>query len=170
MAALATSLLAAGPPGEHAACHPMAASCAIYSDYPAAQDFHGTPVAPDLSTPEARRFRTVLRSQAAQGPNCAGHFTLALWGCGSVCVTGAIIDARSGKVFFLPFAVSDAVNVVADPDPYLGLQSISCQLDSELVVANGALNNDPKEVGMYFYRWHGGKLSLIHSVHYPLRQ
>jgi len=23
------SLLAAGPPGEHAACHPMAASCAI---------------------------------------------------------------------------------------------------------------------------------------------
>lgn len=85
-----------------------------------------------------------------------------------MCVTGAIIDARSGKVFFLPFAVSDAVKVVADPD--LGQHSIACHIDSELVVANGSLNNAKEAAGMYFYRWHGGKLSLIHSVHHPGRQ
>ena len=166
IAALATSLLAAGPPGQHAACHPMAASCAIYADYPAAPDFRGTPAAPDLSSPDARRFRTVLRHAAAQSPNCGGHFTLATWGCGALCLTGAIIDARSGKVFFLPFSVSDARNV-ADPD--LGQHSIVCQIDSELIVANGSLNG-AEEAGMYFYRWHGGELSLIYSVHHPRRQ
>src|SRR5438132_326713 len=91
----------------------MAASCGIYADYPAAPDFRGTPAAPDLSSPDARRFRTVLRHAAAQGLNCGGHFTLATWGCGALCLTGAIIDARSGKVFFLPFSVSDA-RTVAD--------------------------------------------------------
>jgi len=83
-----------------------------------------------------------------------------------LCLTGAIIDARSGKVFFLPFSVSDARNV-ADPD--LGQHSIVCQIDSELIVANGSLNG-AEEAGMYFYRWHGGELSLIYSVHHPRRQ
>jgi hypothetical protein len=60
-----------------------------------------------LATKDARMFRTELRRQAARGPNFAGHYTLALWGCGAGCANGAVIDARSGQVGFIPFSWDD---------------------------------------------------------------
>ena len=42
------------------------------------------------------------RNGAKKGPNFAGHFTVVQWGCGTTCLTGAIVDATTGKVFHLP--------------------------------------------------------------------
>ena len=49
-------------------------------------------------------FRTRLNAAAeSQLVNFAGHYILTTWGCGSGgCVDGAIIDAKSGDVFWLP--------------------------------------------------------------------
>ena len=132
-----------------------------YKDYPVVADFQGKPAAPVLDTPEARMMRTQLRQQAATGPNFAGHFTLARWGCGAGCASWAIIDARSGKVWFAPFQVSDAT--VPD-NPELRQYSIDFKIDSELIVANGALNGEG--AGTYYYRWHNGSLTLIYSREY----
>lgn len=50
-------------------------------------------------SPDARSFRTRL-TQAIRGDvNFAGHYIVAGWGCGTGCVTGAIIDARNGYVY-----------------------------------------------------------------------
>src|SRR5215207_9403419 len=48
----------------------------------------------------ANRFRTNLRSAAKGGVNFAGHYILTTWGCGTNCSQSAIIDARTGRVFF----------------------------------------------------------------------
>jgi hypothetical protein len=45
---------------------------------------------------------------AASGPNFAGHYTLARWGCGAGCVTVAVIDMTTGAVQFPPFSIEDA--------------------------------------------------------------
>src|SRR5262250_1611988 len=74
-----------------------------FEDYPATADFKGKPAAPVLATKSARMFRTQIREAARKGPNFAGHYTVAEWGCGSGCVTIAVIDAVSGKVFDAPF-------------------------------------------------------------------
>ncbi len=47
----------------------------------------------------ARAYRTVLTEASKTGPNFAGHYTVAYWGCGSPCGRFAIIDAQTGKVF-----------------------------------------------------------------------
>lgn len=49
-------------------------------------------------------FRTRLNAASeSQLVNFAGHYILTTWGCGSGgCVDGAIIDAKSGDVFWLP--------------------------------------------------------------------
>jgi hypothetical protein len=70
-----------------------------FSDYAVTTKFRGQPAAPVLSTPKARMFPTELRRQSANGPNFAGHFTRARWGCGAGCVYVAVIDASSGEVF-----------------------------------------------------------------------
>src|SRR5262244_2754969 len=50
--------------------------------------------------PDARTFRTRLGEALKEGVNFAGHYVVAGWGCGTGCVSGAIIDARTGSVFW----------------------------------------------------------------------
>src|SRR4051794_36214809 len=72
-----------------------------FEDYRVPLTFAGSAVAPDLSDPEARRFRTRLREASASGPNFADHFTLVTWGCGTECHVVAVIDAVTGIVTFV---------------------------------------------------------------------
>jgi len=71
-----------------------------FEDYHVADVFHGTP-APVKTTDSklARTYRTRLRDAGSKGPNFAGHYTLASWGCGTSCQDWAVIDARTGHVF-----------------------------------------------------------------------
>ena len=134
-----------------------------YKDYPAVQDFHGKPVSPVLSSSKARMMRTQLRQEASSGPNFAGHFTLARWGCGAGCVSWAIIDARSGKVWFAPFLVTDVTGATTLRDPECGQHSMDFRIDSELIVVNGSVDPDGENAGTYYYRWHDGSLTLLYS-------
>ena len=72
-----------------------------FDQYPALATFNGSVAPADVrSSPQVRLFRTRIREGAKQGPNFAGHYTIVFWGCGTGCVSLAIVDARTGKVFF----------------------------------------------------------------------
>jgi hypothetical protein len=93
-----------------------------FEQYSVSKRFSGKPAAVNLrSHRKARLFRTMLRLGAEKGPNFAGHYTVATWGCGSDCRMVAVIDAITGKVFFAPFQVSTGA---------------SFRIDSRLLVAN----------------------------------
>ena len=128
-----------------------------YKDFPARGTFVGKPANLILNSSKARAFRTVLRRETAAGPNFAGHFTLARWGCGAGCISWAIIDARSGRIWFAPFTVEDAsaAKILEDRN-----HSIDFELTSELIVVNGALNG--AEAGHFYYRWHDGVLTRVY--------
>jgi hypothetical protein len=139
-----------------AAAQVASATTPKFDDYSIRDVFRGTPAAPVLSTAKARRFRTELRRQAALGPNFAGHFTLARWGCGAGCVIGAIIDSRTGEVWFPKFRVEDAFTSEGRIAVH---HSTDFRIGSELVVATGVVNEG--DAGTAYFRWHGGVLSLI---------
>jgi hypothetical protein len=75
------------------------ASPSEFDHYPPEPSLSGPPVTLKLATPESRRFRSVLRSAAAAGPNFNGHYRIAEWGCGTGCASWAIIDLQSGSVW-----------------------------------------------------------------------
>lgn len=52
----------------------------------------------DGNFPEARMFRTKINEALAMGPNFAGHYTVATWGCGSGCQEHAVVDAKTGNI------------------------------------------------------------------------
>ena len=139
----------------------IAAEPPSFSDFPFREAFRASPAVPILNTRQARMFRTVLRKEAANGPNFAGHLTLARWGCGAGCISWAIINATTGAVWFAPFTVSDASGL---DDPELAQHSLDFEINSELIIANGARNESG--AGTYYYRWHDNKLSLVHSIEY----
>jgi hypothetical protein len=106
-------------------------------------------------------FRTVLRRQAASGPNFAGHFTLARWGCGAGCVTVAVIDAVSGVVAFAPFYFQDGWK----ENGRICHHASDFEITSELFIAEGELSaqGDTKgKVGRHFFRWRDGKFSPVY--------
>lgn len=73
------------------------------NDYPVADVFAGTPERPKLLRPGDKLFRTMIGEGAAKGPKFAGHYTIAEWGCGTSCVSIAVIDAKTGDVYSGPF-------------------------------------------------------------------
>jgi hypothetical protein len=73
-----------------------------FSNYPAAISWQGPAAKVNLKSSEERLFRTNLREAASKPPDFAGHYRFAVWGCGTRCAGGAIVDLQSGNIFAPP--------------------------------------------------------------------
>jgi len=110
----------------------------------------------------ARAFRTRLSHAFRGGVNFAGHYIVAGWGCGTGCISGAIIDSRTGKVFWpLPLY---ALAVWYAGDSYIE-KPVEFRRNSRLLVIRGSpgvKDGDPeKPNGEYYYEWTGRELRQI---------
>ena len=138
-----------------------------FQDYPVRPVRIGRLVEPRLASRDARMFRSVIRDAVANGPNFAGHYTVAVWGCGAACSGFAIVDALSGHVV-LPrglgdiagFHVADAADAGAIPDH----ASVRFQRSSRLLILLGAPEEDAQRDGIGFYEWTGRQLNLLRFV------
>lgn len=90
--------------------------------------------------------------------NFAGRYYLAVWGCGSACVVGAIVEAATGKVIDIPFTVSGWREVHDD------FQGIDFRKDSRLIVFSGARNEKDGDMGRHFYVLKNGNLRWLASI------
>ncbi|HYR75389.1 MAG TPA: hypothetical protein VEM96_06045 [Pyrinomonadaceae bacterium] len=131
-----------------------------FNDYPVSERFNGKTV-PLVLTRAARQFRTRLREAARDKPNFAGHLIVTTWGCGTECVQGAIIDARTGRVFMLPFSLCCWGTEVGVDDRFKPLEF---RLDSSLIVLSGARNEKDGDYATRFYRFKDNRLGLLKSV------
>jgi hypothetical protein len=128
----------------------------LFTDYPA-EKFAGTPASPVLDSAEARRFRTLIRQKAAAGPNFAGHYTIATWGCGSTCVGFAVVDAKTGSVVFHP-SVRRVMQV-----PYQVDNVLRFRVDSRLLVMAGETEgpDGASRIGRFAYELKDGRFVPI---------
>ena len=131
-----------------------------FADFPAGDRFSGKPAALKILTPQARKYRTMLRDSVKDGVNFAGHYIVGQWGCGGGCVQFAIIDAKTGDVYFPPFYVS----VVAGPEEKMDEipEPLQFKPDSKLLIVTGARNE--KGGGVYYYKWDNKHLTLVSST------
>jgi len=122
------------------------------------------------SNPTARMCRTVLRHEIAQGSNFAGHYRVAVWGCGSSCATFAVVNLNTGRVI-TPEEFSDTSGVYFDEDDqkaFPGSQSedwlFAFRKDSRLLVVLGDFNEDKSREGAFYFVLDHERLRLIHST------
>jgi len=129
-----------------------------FEDYPVTETFKGSPAPPKLRRPADRLFRTRIREGAAKGPNFAGHYTIATWGCGMGCVSIAIVDAKDGRIYDAPFtALAWGVPMMKD-----SVEPLAYKLDSRLLIVRGC--PEEENCGSYFYEWMGTRFKLIRKV------
>lgn len=128
-----------------------------FEDFPATEHFKGKPAQVRLASREARKYRTMIRDGASAGPNFAGRFTVAEWGCGAGCVQFAVVDAKTGSVYIPTFYVGPRAFVEGETgEPEEPLQF---RVDSKLLIVNGSRNE--KGEGIYYYKWDRNRLTLI---------
>jgi hypothetical protein len=141
-----------------------------FADFPATRAFHGTPASPILRTAGQRRFRTRIREAAREGPNFAGHYTIAEWGCGTSCVSISVVDAETGTVYEGPFGplptailyYGSALLYDRDASGAYLYDELSYRLNSRLLIARGCPND--ANCGAYFYEWTGSTFKLLRKI------
>jgi hypothetical protein len=134
-----------------------------FEHYPAVANLKSTPVKPLLRTHHDRDFRTQISTQSRNGPNFAGYFTIAKWGCGSPCTDFVIINMRTGTVYD---PVQPVVVPVACADQNRADAGVRFELRSRLIVATGFSNK--LGCGDNYLEWDGEKLKLIHFEPWPV--
>jgi hypothetical protein len=123
-------------------------------DFPVSDIFNGTPAAPKFKTPGQRQYRTMIRNAAKKGPNFAGHYAVAEWGCGTRCVEIAVVDVESGNVYDGPFETMCLGGLMEGEET-----GIFYRRDGSLLILKGCLNE--KDCGSYYYAWTGAQFKLV---------
>lgn len=125
-----------------------------FEDYPA-QAYSGNVRSPDLSShPDARTYRTRLRNAAKGGVNFSGDHVLVTWGCGGQCLMGAVINARSGYVQFLPGTICCWLEAGED------INLVDYERDSDLLILTGLVNEE-EPMARHYYDFSGREFQLI---------
>lgn len=144
--------------------HPAAAVTAFKAVLPQRVD--------DDDAEESRRWlEAVHAAYNAGNARFAGHYLLVRrGGCGQGCHRAVIVDLQDGKVYRPAdiAMVSAAVNNL--PPTLCKKLQIDCEetftvrKNSKLLVLVGALDDEAKQRGLYFYAWDNNKLKLLSKV------
>ena len=131
-----------------------------FEDYPAPRTFNASPVPAKIVGRRAKLFRTTIREQAEGGPNFAGSYTLAFWGCGSGCRMLAMVDSRTGRVYFSPNLGGVSVGL------YQTEESLQYRAGSRLLIVTGMIHDARKseKEGTFYFVWEGNEFRLVRYV------
>ncbi|MFH5254205.1 hypothetical protein ACGTRS_23515 [Burkholderia semiarida] len=115
--------------------------------------------APRFAGSEARRYRTVIRDAFAQPANFAGHYRVAIWGCGTDCRNFAILDKNTGATYTMP-GVKAVSGVMGNGD-----ERVDFRVGSRLLIVAGCFNDDcdagNAKAARFFYEWTGTRLRPV---------
>ena len=120
------------------------------------------------SHPLARMYRTSIREQLHEaGINFAGHYTIAVMGCGTGCSITAIVDARSGRAYFP--RVFEGWTVEIGEYQFGENEDVrTFRTDSRLlkIIGRPRLGADQRwgPSGIYYYEWKNNRLRQVHFV------
>ena len=151
-----------------------------FEDYPVTERLTAKPAEPIFASPETRRYLTRIRNGVStgvgvwngswkdpiiktSGPNFAGHYFVIRWGCGAECVTMAIVDAKTGRVYQPPLAENGRLELKLD---HLSDMEVDFRLDSSLMVLrNGCRDFAKRETcGRYYFDWRDDRFVLLKFV------
>ena len=127
--------------------------------------FKGKPAPPKI-TGSHRWYRTMIRLGAEKGPNFAGHYSIATWGCGTGCLSIAIIDAKDGSVHDGPFGDLGWGMPLKYEGRYSpnsnAFEPLSYRIDSRLLIVRGC--PEDKNCASYFYEWADSRFKLLRKL------
>jgi hypothetical protein len=140
-----------------------------FDNYPVAAVYTGPKAKLNFSNnPDAANYRTRISEEYKTGTiSFAGAYVPVFWGCGMGCLTGAIVDARTGKIYFLPMGEESTYNGCTNNNE----DNMHYKINSRMFVTvscTGELSSDEtreKQTRTYFVNiWDEGKKKFVEST------
>ena len=154
-----------------------------FEDYRVREIFTGTPAVPKLLTRLEQGYTDQIRDgidegygvfrdgREQKGVNFAGHLIVIQWGCGSPCMRMAIMDARTGDVYYPPISFAGIGTPTFDlplltlPDSVPQNPVVQFRPNSGLMVIKAS----PSRLGhhdsyAYYFLWHQDRWALLRRV------
>jgi hypothetical protein len=136
-----------------------AAGIPRFSDFPPDRKANGRPARIELSAPFQRKFRTRIQGESKLDPNFASHYRIAEWGCGSSCVSLAVIDLSTGAVYDGPIrTLGYGVRRRYEG----GEKELEYTVSSRLMIARGC--PDDTRCGTYYFDWVNNRFRQLRFV------
>lgn len=141
-----------------------------FSQYPAVVETARVKTIDLRRNPRAYSVRSRLSEGLRGGINFAGHYVVVGWGCGTGCVSGAIIDGRTGTVYWPEQLI--AMGVWYGNGNYTD-KPIEYKKNSRMLIIRGLpgrKNDNAPDVpsGDYYYEWKKNKLRQVMYVSDPV--
>jgi hypothetical protein len=120
-----------------------------FQNYPPDSGFSGPTAEPRFITAWSQEYRTRIRLGAASregfwrgskysetpGPNFAGHYRVANWGCGAGCLMMVVVDLKTGAIYSPPMpAGAPGINQIGIPNLGTGWGDFDFRADSRLFI------------------------------------
>ena len=154
-----------------------------FEDYPVSEVFVGTPAVPKFVTPLEQSYADQIRDGVEQGygvfrdgkedkgANFAGHLIVIQWGCGSPCMRMAVVDARTGDIYYPPISFdgidkqSFDLPLLTLPDSVTQNPVVQFRLKSGLMIIKAS----PSQLGrhdayVYYFLWRQDRWTLLRRV------
>jgi hypothetical protein len=130
-----------------------------FGQFPAEHADVAKPLVLSFSSGFQRQFRTRISEAAKLRPNFADHYRLADWGCGSQCVSIALVDLATGRVYDGPFRTLG----YGRPQVYVGGESeLEYRISSRLLITRGC--PEDKDCGTYYFVWEGSRFRPVLEI------
>ena len=134
-----------------------------FSDYRVTNIFSGKNARVKLVSSMDKRYRTVLREAGKEEADFAGHHKIALAGCGTNCMLAAVINLRTGRAYWFPETINQALS--DEVDAIIGEDVAKYSVDSKLLAFPTLKEQDSdKYVYLQYYVFNGSSFRLIKSV------
>jgi hypothetical protein len=128
-----------------------------FGDYPVKEVYRGRIAPVVLDSKRARMFRSRLREDSRQGVNFAGHYTVVFWGCGTGCAQVAVVDARTGRVYWPPLDYTD----IPSPPEDAATPHPNFRPDSKLLVLTRNRYDGRGSYTAYYYLFDKNRFRLL---------
>jgi len=132
-----------------------------FADYKVKERWGRSNRVAQLKTATDREYRTRILTASKQPANFAGQYQFVIWGCGSNCVMGAVIDLASGIVCPPPRSVENGAGVI-DLWP-ISANAVEFKVDSRLVILHGHRPGTGIR-DVFYYEWRDRQFHLLQRV------
>ena len=115
-----------------------------FSQYAVSEAYRGKVAQPKINGRKDPGLQRAYREAEKTKVNAAGRYVLLKEFCGSACVLGHLLDARTGKIIRMPFTISGWREVEDN------FEGILTQANSRLIVFRGARDEEGIN-GVHYY-------------------
>jgi hypothetical protein len=105
-----------------------------------------------------------------KGPNFAGNLIVIQWSCGAPCLRMAIVDARTGRVYYPPISIN-GVRAHSFDLPLLTIDGsvpqnpeVQFSLNSNLMVVKATPSRSASHPYTYYFLWQKDRWVLLRKA------